>query len=57
LEPLLFITYINDLLDFCNDFLTKLFIYANNTKLYRHICNIEDQDKLQNDINGKGLSQ
>jgi len=35
--PLLFIIiYINDLLDACNDLNTKLYIYADDTKLYRH---------------------
>ena len=48
--PLLFIIYINDLPDYCNDLHTKLYIYADDTKLYRHNFNIADQDKLQNDI-------
>ena len=39
LGPLLFIIYINDLPDFCKDLCTKLFIYADDTKLYRHILN------------------
>jgi len=49
--PLLFIIYINDLPDYCNDLHTKLYIYADDTKLSRHIFNTADQDKLQNDIN------
>ena len=28
-----------------------IYIYADDTKLYRHICNSEDQDNLQIDIN------
>ena len=36
LGPLLFIIYINDLPDYCNDLHTKLYIYADDTKLYRH---------------------
>jgi len=40
----------NDLPNFYDDFFTKLFIHANDTKLSKH-CNIEDQDKLQDDIN------
>jgi len=46
LGPLLFIIYINDLPDYCNDLHTKLYIYADDTKLYRHIFNTADQDKL-----------
>jgi len=36
--------------DVCNNLHTKLYIYADDTKLYRHICTREDQDTLQNDI-------
>ena len=50
LGPLLFIIYINDLTDLYKDVHTKLYIYADDTKLFRHIYNIEDQDELQNDI-------
>ena len=50
LGPLLFIIYINDLPDLCNDLHTKLYIYADDTKIYRHILKSEDQDVLQNDI-------
>jgi len=28
-----------------------IYIYADDTKVYRHIYNSEDHDKLQNDIN------
>jgi len=28
-----------------------IYIYADDTKLYRHICNSEDQDNLQSGIN------
>jgi len=48
--PLLFIIYINDLPDFFKDLYTRLFIYADDTKLYRHILNGEDYDNQQNDI-------
>ena len=48
--PLLFIIHINDLPDYCNDLHMKLHIYADDTKLYRHIFNTAGQDKLQNDI-------
>jgi len=50
LGPLLFIIYISDLPDYCNVLHTKLYIYADDTKLYRHIFYTADQDKLQNDI-------
>ena len=51
---LLFIIYINNLPDYCNDLHTKIYIYADDrdTKLYRHIFNTADQDKLQKDIQG-----
>lgn len=51
LGPLLFIIYINDLPDFCNNLCAKLYIYADDTKLFRHIRKSEDQDNLQSDIN------
>jgi len=50
LGPLLFIIYINDLPDYCNDLHTKLYIYPDDTKLYRHIFNTADRDKLQSVI-------
>jgi len=50
LGPLLFIIYINDLPDVCNDLNTKLYIYADDTKLYRHILTTGDQHELQKDI-------
>ena len=37
LGPLLFIIYINDLPEFCSDLYTKLYIYADDTKLFRYI--------------------
>jgi len=50
LGPLLFIIYTNDLPDYCNDLHTKLYTYADDPKLYRHIFNTADQDNLQNVI-------
>jgi len=50
LGPLLFILYITDLPSFCSDTHTKLYIYADDTKLYRHIFKSEDLYKLQDDI-------
>jgi len=45
LSQLLFIIYINDLPDVCNDLYTKLYIYADDTKL-----TTGDQQELQKDI-------
>lgn len=50
LGPLLFILYINDLPDVCCDLLTKLYIYADDTKLYRQICTDYDGEILQKDL-------
>ena len=50
LGPLLFIIYINDLPDECSSLLSKLNIYADDTKLYGHILQREDQCMLQQDI-------
>jgi len=36
LGPLLFIIYIDDLPNYCNDLHTKLYIYTDDTKLYGH---------------------
>jgi len=48
LGPLLFIIYINDMLEFSSDSHTKVYVYADDTKLYRHILQQEDQDEMQN---------
>jgi len=50
LGPVLFIIYINDLTDLYKDLHTKFYIYADDTKLYRHIFNTEDHNELQIDI-------
>ena len=36
---------------FCNNLCAKLYIYADDIKLFRHIRKSEDQDNLQSDIN------
>jgi len=53
LGPLLFIIYINDLPDLCNgpNLCAKLYIYADDTKLFRLIRDSEDQDNLQSNVN------
>jgi len=34
-----------------NNMCTKLYIYADDIKFFRHIHNSEDEDNLQSDIN------
>ena len=45
---------INDLPEFCSDLYTKLYIYADDTKLLRYISNSLDQHYLQSGINKVG---
>ena len=45
---------INDLPEFCSDLYTKLYIYADDTKLFRYISNSLDQHYLQSGINKVG---
>ena len=45
--PLLFLIYINDLPDDIN---SDVYMYADDTKLYREIKTIEDQRILQKDL-------
>ena len=47
LGPLLFLVYINDLPDKIN---STVYMYADDTKLYREIKTIEDNEKLQDDL-------
>ena len=47
LGPLLFLIYINDLLD---NIISEVYMYADDTKLYREIKTIEDQRILQKDL-------
>ena len=49
--PLLLIIYINDLPEYCSD----LYIYADDTKLFRYISNSLDQYYLQSGINKVGI--
>ena len=47
--PLLFIIFINDLVDFSKNNL-KLYLFADDAKLYRHIKDVSDVDNLQKGI-------
>ena len=49
LGPLLFIIFINDLLEKCNNG-SELFLYADDAKLFRHISCDNDIDLLQKDL-------
>ena len=49
LGPLPFIIFINDLLENCNNG-SKLFLYAHDAKLFRHISCDNDVDLLQKDL-------
>jgi len=49
--PLLFIIYINDLPDVRNSLLTKIYVDADDTKMYRCIHDSKDSYMLQSDIN------
>jgi hypothetical protein len=47
LGPVLFICYINDLPDIVNSF---IYMYADDTKLFRRVDNNEDREELQRDL-------
>jgi len=49
LGPLLFIIFINDLVDICSDNI-KMYLFADDAKMYCHIRNISDIDNLQSGI-------
>ena len=49
LGPLLFIIYVNELPDIC-DSGSKLFLYADDAKIYKHIFNRQEKDNLQCDL-------
>jgi hypothetical protein len=48
LGPLLFIIYINDIVDCCDS--SKNFLYADDAKIFKHILNDSDKKNLQNDL-------
>ena len=49
LGPLLFIIYINDLIDSCNNG-SELYLYVDDAQLFKHILNDFDKTILQNDL-------
>ena len=49
LGPLLFIIFINDLAEMC-DKESKLYLYADDAKIFSHICNIKDKENLQSGL-------
>ena len=50
LGPLLFIIYTNDLPEICNELVTNLYIYADDTKIYKHISNKTATELLQRNV-------
>jgi ribonuclease P/MRP protein subunit RPP40 len=50
LGPLLFIIYVNDLVEYCGDDV-QLFLFADDAKLYNHITCTHDTDVLQEHVN------
>jgi len=54
LGPLLFVIFINDPVDFC-EIKPKLYLFADDAKLYCHIKDILDLDYLQRSITGRVL--
>jgi hypothetical protein len=49
LGPILFIIFINDLVDVCG-ISSELFLYADDAKLFKHIRDTVDTNALQNDL-------
>jgi len=49
LGPLLFVIFINDLVDICEENI-KMYLFADDAKMYCHVKNVADKDKLQTGI-------
>ena len=49
LGPLLFIIYINDLVEVCSQG-SRLFLYTDDAKIFKHISNDFDKVDLQSDL-------
>ena len=45
LGPLLFLIYINDLIDCCGAY-SEIYVFADDAKFYRHILTVEDNKNL-----------
>jgi len=50
LGPLLFLIYINDLIDCCEKF-SDFYLFADDAKLFHHLLQPGDQQILQNRVN------
>ena len=50
LGPLLFIIYINDLVDDCENG-ANIYLFADDAKIYKHVFNLEDKEVLQQCVN------
>lgn len=53
LGPLLFVIYVNDLIHSCAN--SEVFLYADDSKIFKHITKEEDSQLLQRDINNVKL--
>jgi len=49
LGPLLFIIFMNDLVDVCEENI-EMYLFANDAKMYCRIKNVADKDRLQRGI-------
>ena len=50
LGPLLFLIYINDVMDVCKEG-SEIFVYADDAKIFNHVNSIKDVHVLQTDLN------
>ena len=50
LGPLLFLIYINDLIDCCEKF-SDIYLFADDAKIFHHILHPGDQQMLENGVN------
>ena len=50
LGPILFLLFINDLIECCIQY-SKIYLFVDDAKLFRHITQDSDQTELQNGVN------